>query len=182
MAKSFILIVLLSLSMTLFAQQYTSKILGKVTTVNNLDVLVTVDSAGTIILSTPGHSLYVDHRFAATFESTLEAILAGMRSVEAKDITLVDYRVIGKLSKEGWTHNSGGDGIMFHLEVNSNAKNKVLLLMYSTHDLEDMLFTSTTVSQLSALVNKALTSGVDYSDQYVFIQNVLDRIETSILR
>ncbi len=182
MRKCLTLAALAILSMALAAQQYTTKNIGKVTTVNNIDVAVTVDSAGTIILSTPGHSIYVYRRSALTFGSSLEAILAGMRSIEAKGITLVDYRVVGRLTSEGWAQGGLGDGILFHLQLNSSEANRVLLLMYSTRDLQDLLFTTSSVAQLADLVKKAMSSGTDYGDQYEFVSTVIDRIETSILR
>jgi len=182
MRKFLMLVAVASLCAALAAQQYTTKNIGKVSTINSIDVTVTVDSAGTIILSTPGHSIYVYRRSAPTFGSSLEAILAGMRSIDAKGITLVDYRVVGRLGSEGWAQGGMGDGIMFHLQLNPSEANRVLLLMYSTRDLQDLIFTTSAVAQLSDLVKKAMSSGTDYGDQYEFVQTVLDRIETSILR
>lgn len=181
MRKPFVFALLLSIGMTIAAQQYSSLELGKVTTLNNVDVIVTVDSAGTIILSTPAHSVYIEYPIAASFGNILDAILAGMRDLEAKDITVVDHRVIGKLTSDG-SHDTTVDGMMFHFELNSAKDNKVLLLMYSTRDMEDMLFTTDGVAQLSGLVDRALKSGVGYGDQYAYIQSVIDKIDNTAFR
>jgi len=181
MLKSFMFVLLTSICLTAVAQKYTSMDLGKVTTLTRVDVLVTVDSAGTIILSTPTHSIYIDRPVALSFGNTLDAILAGMREIETKDITVVDHRVIGRLTRDG-TQDNTLDGIVFLLEFNSTKENKVLLLMYSTHDMEDLLFTSESIAQLDDLVKKALKSVVDYSDQYAYIQSVIEKIDTTAFK
>jgi hypothetical protein len=164
--------------MAVVAQQYSSMDIGKVTMVNNVDVAVTVDSTGTIILSTPDHNIYIDRNSAISFSNALSAILVGMRELDAKDITVVDYQVVGKLTNHG-AHDSSMDEIKFRLEFNSTKDDKVLLLMYSSHDREDMLFTTTLIAQLDDLIKKALKTGGDYSDQYAYILSVLEKIDST---
>lgn len=177
MLKPLALVLLLSITLALTAQQYSSKVLGKVTMPNGADLTVAVDSAGTVILSTPAHSMYVDRPTAMNLENSLEAILAGMKDLEAKDISVVDYRMIGRLINGG-SQDASQDSIMFRLELNTTKNDKVLLSMYSTRNLEDMLFTTTAVAQLDDLVNKALKSVVEYGDQYAYIQSVIDKIDS----
>jgi hypothetical protein len=182
MRKSLVFVLFLTICFAAGAQQYSSRNIGKVTTLNKIDLFVIADSSGAIILSTSAHSIYLDHRYAAAFKNTLDAIQAGMKDLESKNITVVDYRVIGKLSHNGWSHESAVDGIMFHLELNSTKDDKVLLLMYSNHDLEDMLFNSTLLAKLQDLVGEGIKSGVDYSDQYVYIQSVIDKIDSTVFQ
>lgn len=143
---------------------------------NKADLTVAVDSAGTVILSTAAHSLYIDRPTAVSLATSLDAILAGMKDIEAKDISVVDYRMVGRLVNGG-TQDAALDSIMFRLELNSTKDDKVLLSMYSTRNLEDMLFTTAAVAQLDDLVNKALKSVVEYGDQYTYIQSVIDQID-----
>ena len=181
MSKPITLVLLLSISLTVGAQQYSSTNIGKVATFNNVDVTVTVDSTGTLILSTSSHSVYLDRSVVVSFGNALDAILAGMRDLETKDITLVDYRDIGEITQDG-SHDNTADGIMFRFELNPTKDNKVLLLIHSTVDMEDMIFTSKALAQLDDIVKKALKSGSDYSDQYAYIQSVIDKIDTTAFK
>jgi hypothetical protein len=178
MLKPFLSVLMLSIGLGVFAQQYSSVEIGKVTMVNKVDLTVTVDSSGTVILSTPTHNLYIDHPRAIALENALSAIVAGMRDLESKNITVVDYQVIGKLTNDG-SRDDTLDGLKFRMEFNSTKNDKVLLLMYSTHNGEDMLFTTTAISQFDDLVKKALQSGVDYSGQYVYILSVIEKIDST---
>jgi hypothetical protein len=171
----------LSLGLSAFAQQYTSAVLGKVSTQNKVDVTVSVDSAGTIMLSTPEHNLYINHPSAIPFGNALSAILAGMKDLEAKSITVVDYRKLGSITTDGSSNNIG-DGIKFGLKFNSTKENKVLLLMYSTRYSQDLIFTTDQLTQLDDYVKKALKSGVEYNDQYAYIQYVTEKIDSSAFR
>ncbi len=181
MLKSAILVILATVGLGLSAQQYSSTIIGKVTAVNNVDVAVAVDSTGTIIISTPTHSIYVDRSMARVFGNTLDAILSGMRDLEAKSVTVQDYRTIGKLTSDG-SRERLMDGIVFRMEINANKDNKVVMVMYSTRNPEDMRFSTTSLGQLNELVKRALKSGVDYGDQYAYIQSVMDKIGTAVFR
>ncbi len=116
MLKPLALVLLLSITLALTAQQYSSKVLGKVTMPNGADLTVAVDSAGTVILSTPAHSIYVDRPTAMNLENSLDAILAGMKDLEAKDISVVDYRMIGRLVNGG-SQDASQDSIMFRLRA-----------------------------------------------------------------
>jgi hypothetical protein len=181
MTKTLALALFLSMTLSLTAQQYTSREIGKLTTQNKISLTVTVDSSQTVILTTPSHSIYIDSRIANKYRSTLEAILGGMRELEAKNIAVVDHRLIGKLTFDGIKDNSL-DGIVFRMELNSTPTDKVLLLMYSTRTMEEMLLSSTMLAQLDDLVGKAMNSFADYGDQHDFIQSTIDKIYSTAFR
>ena len=181
MLKTSMFVLLVSICAMGFAQKYSAMDLGKVPMLDKVEMLVTVDSAGTIILSTPTHSIYIDRPIAPTFGNTLDAVLAGMREIETKDITVVDHRMIGRITHDG-SHDNTLDGIAFHLEFNSTKDDKVLLLLYSTRDMENMVFTTDGVAQLDELVKKALKSVVDYGDQYAYIQSIIEKIDQTAFR
>ncbi|HET7839317.1 MAG TPA: hypothetical protein VFL04_06125 [Rectinemataceae bacterium] len=181
MKKVMVLVLVALACLPLVAQQYTSTTVGKVSTINNVDVTVSVDTAGTIILATPTHGMYIDHGSAFSFSDTIDAIYAGMKDLDGKDLTVQDYRTLGKLTADG-TRERNADGIVFRLEINSIRGNKVLAVMYSTRDPEDMRFTTAAFGQLSQLVKQSLKSGADYGDQFKYIQTVVDRIGTMAFR
>jgi hypothetical protein len=175
MRKTLVFAFLVFLCLPGFAQQYSSTNIGKVSTVNNIDVTVSVDSAGTLILSTPTHSIYFNRKYVYFFSDTVESILEGMKELESKDITIQDARTIGKLTPDA-SRDRFADGVVFRLQFNATKDNKVLMLMYNTSDPEDMVFTTNQVAQLDGLVKKALKSGADFGDQFAFIQSVIDKI------
>jgi hypothetical protein len=164
------------------AQNYSSSNIGQVMSLDSVTINISADSAGSIILSTPTHSIYLDRGFATTFVNTLDAIITGMKDLEANNIDVTDTRMIGKLAFDG-THTITSDGIVFRFELNTFKDNKILLLMYSTLDSkEDILLTSTTASQLSDTMKKAMASANDYRKQYAEIQAVIDKIDSTAFK
>jgi hypothetical protein len=175
MNRSLFFVLILSISIPIAAQQYTTTEIGRMTTGNNVNLVVSVDSSRTLILTTPAHSIYIDVQMAPAFRNTLEAVLVGMKELDAKGITVVDHHTIGKLTFAG-DRDISLDGIVFRMELNTNRADRVLLLMYSSRVMEDLLFTTAQLAQFNDLVNKGLKSVADFSDQFVFIQSTINKI------
>ena len=180
MLKQIIPFLLLATGLMGFAQHNPSVTVGRTTTQNKVEVTVTADSAGTIILSSPDHSIYLNRRFAKSVDKNLGSIITGMRELETKDIEIVDYQMICKLNPDG-SNESSKDGIIFRFEFNKTKNDKILLSMQSTTEKEDLFFTLAGVIQLQELVGKAMKSVSSISAQYENIQSAVDRINSMSL-
>jgi len=178
MLRKFIPVLLLSLGLAVVAQQNPSVKVGEMRTHNGVNLVVTGDSKGTIILATPDHCLYLDGPFATRFGETLASIQKGMQELEIKDINVVDYQQIKQLNFDG-SREWSKDGLVFRFEFNQTKGDKVLLLMHSTTAWGDMLFSSTELSQLGDLVSKAKASIAEYTEQYGYIQSIVDKINAT---
>ena len=175
MQKRILSVMLLVAGVVAFAQHNPSVAVGQMTTQNKVEVTVTADSAGTVILSSPDHSIYLNRRFANSVDKNLISIIKGMRDLETKDIEIIDYQMICKLNQDG-SNESSKDGIIFRFEFNKTKNDKVLLSMQSTTEKEDLFFTLAGVTQLEDLVSKAMKSVNTISAQYETIQSTVDRI------
>jgi hypothetical protein len=169
------------LGFTVAAQQYSITEIGKITTLNNMDLSVMSYSKGTVVLITADHSIYIDRPSAKAIGSALGFMAAGMRELDAKDITIVDSKVLGNLKIDG-SDEAALSGLRFRLKFNSTKNDKVLLLMHATDNTEDLVFTTAMVTQLGDLIDKALATGGGYNSQYDNIQAVTDKIDSSIYR
>ncbi len=177
--RSMTALILALAALPVLGQQFSTTSLGTLTTNNKLPLSVTVDSTGTLILSTHAKSVYLDRPYAAAFADALDAILAGMKDLEGKGLSVRDYRALGKLSPDG-SLDANADGIVFRLELNAASDRKVLLDLYSTRAGEDLLLGTDAVAQLDDLVKKGLRSSSDYGDQYAFIESTVSKIQSAV--
>ena len=161
------------------AQQQAPMGIGKVTTRNNVDLTVTVNAAGVVVLSSPSRSIFLDRRLARTFEDNLAAILGGMKDLEGKDTAVVDFRTLGRLDY-GVPNGPTTNGMVFRLELNPTKNDKVLLLMYSTEDREDLILASAGVAQLDDIFNKALKYIDDVGGQSGYVLSVIEKMRTTV--
>lgn len=178
-----VLIAIALVTLTMYAanaQTQAALNIGKMTTRNNVDLSVLVNSVGVVVLSSPSHSIYLDRRLARTLEDNLAAIIGGMQDLETKDTAVVDFRTIGRLDY-GVANGPTTDGLVFRLELNPTKNDKVLLLLYSTAEKEDLLFSTAGVAQLDDILIKALKYVDDVSGQSGYVLSVVEKMRSTVV-
>lgn len=149
--------------------------IGSVATVDGVSVSVSVTPAGTIIIASPSHPMYVDRTFAVSLAGYLGRVGGEMQSLQSRTILGRDYVNLAKLpfSENGPT---GQEGLAFRFDIDSDARDKVVLRIVSTVSREPLVFSADGVASLGALATKASQYVDRIKDQDSYLSTMAGRL------